>query len=117
MLVPDPFGHAADKTEGLAEVVTGDDGTFVVPAIAEGTLSVHVKVDQALPVRERRSATWRSGAIKQRSSPSSYKRLYEFEGPFESRFRTSRFPGLRYTLSTDLATGTKKHSRTAQARP
>ncbi len=50
---PHPFGDGADKTEGLAEVVTGDDGTFIIPAIAEGKLSVHAKVDQALPVRER----------------------------------------------------------------
>jgi Sigma-70, region 4 len=50
---PDPFGHAADKTEGVAEVVTGDDGTFIVPAIAEGKLTVNAKVNQALPVRQR----------------------------------------------------------------
>jgi hypothetical protein len=53
MSTPDPFGHAADKTEGLAEVVTGDDGTFSVPAIAEGKLIVYAKVDPALPVRQR----------------------------------------------------------------
>jgi hypothetical protein len=50
---PGPFGHAADKTEGVAEVVTGDDGTFIVPAIAEGKLVVYAKVNQALPVRQR----------------------------------------------------------------
>jgi RNA polymerase sigma factor (sigma-70 family) len=50
---PDPFGHAADKTEGVAEVVTGDDGTFIVPAIAEGKLILYARVDQALPVRQR----------------------------------------------------------------
>jgi hypothetical protein len=50
---PEPFGHAADNTEGLAEVITGDDGTFIVPAIAEGKLVVFAKVNQALPVRQR----------------------------------------------------------------
>jgi RNA polymerase sigma factor (sigma-70 family) len=50
---PAPFGQAADKTEGVAEVVTGDDGTFIVPAIAEGKLVVSTKVNQALPVRQR----------------------------------------------------------------
>ena len=50
---PDPFGRPADKTEGVAEVVTGDDGNFIVPAIAEGKLIVYAKVDQALPVRPR----------------------------------------------------------------
>jgi hypothetical protein len=50
---PEPFGHAADHTEGLAEVITGDDGTFIVPAIAEGKLILYAIVDQALPIRQR----------------------------------------------------------------
>jgi hypothetical protein len=38
---------------GLAEVITGDDGRFVVPAIAEGKLDVSPRLDPSLPVRPR----------------------------------------------------------------
>ena len=38
---------------GWAEVTTGDDGSFVIPAIAEGKLPVYPRLDLGLPVRPR----------------------------------------------------------------
>ncbi len=38
---------------GLAEVSSGDDGHFVVPAIAEGKLEVFLRLDPSSPVRAR----------------------------------------------------------------
>ncbi len=38
---------------GDAVVKTGPDGSFVVPAIAAGKLTIGARVDQALPVRPR----------------------------------------------------------------
>jgi hypothetical protein len=38
---------------GLAEVTTGDDGRFVVPAIAEGKLDVSPRLDPSVPARPR----------------------------------------------------------------
>jgi RNA polymerase sigma factor (sigma-70 family) len=49
----DTSRHAADPDQGLAEVITDDDGRFVVPAIAEGKLSVSPWLDPSLPVRTR----------------------------------------------------------------
>jgi RNA polymerase sigma factor (sigma-70 family) len=41
------------KAEGLAIVHTGPDGSFVIPAIAAGTLEIGTHVDAGLPVRPR----------------------------------------------------------------
>ena len=53
---------------GLAEVTTGDDGRFVVPAIAEGKLGVTPHIDPSLSVRPRPISDVWSRAIKRRSS-------------------------------------------------
>jgi RNA polymerase sigma factor (sigma-70 family) len=56
MSTTDPSGQGAmglDRTEGDAVVTTGPDGSFVVPAIAAGKLTVGMRVDQALSVRPR----------------------------------------------------------------
>jgi hypothetical protein len=47
------LGPSDGQPEGVARVTTGDDGTFTVPAIAEGKLSVSPRVDQRLPARPR----------------------------------------------------------------
>ncbi|MHB1558602.1 MAG: sigma-70 family RNA polymerase sigma factor [Isosphaeraceae bacterium] len=49
----DPSGMGLDRTAGYAQVTTGPDGTFVVPAIAGGRLWIMAGVDNALPVRPR----------------------------------------------------------------
>jgi RNA polymerase sigma factor (sigma-70 family) len=41
------------RTEGEAIVEAGPDGSFVIPAIAAGTLTIATRVDEALPVRPR----------------------------------------------------------------
>ena len=47
------FGHDGDRGRGVAEITTGDDGRFVVPAIAEGRLEVSAHPDPSWPVRPR----------------------------------------------------------------
>ncbi len=49
----DPYDIGFNRTAGNAQVTSGPDGTFVVPAIAGGRLSIMVGVDNALPVRPR----------------------------------------------------------------
>lgn len=47
------YDIAFDRTEGQAQATSGPDGTFVVPAIAGGRLSIMAGVDKTLPVRPR----------------------------------------------------------------
>ncbi len=49
----EPPGQDGDRVHGVAEVTTGDDGRFVVPAIAEGKLEVFPRPDPSSPVRSR----------------------------------------------------------------
>ena len=47
----DPAGTGVEQSTGGAEVVTAEDGTFTVPAIATGTLEVGVQSRESLPIR------------------------------------------------------------------
>ena len=47
----DPAGPGPEHTSGGAEVVTAEDGTFTIPAIATGRLEVGVQSSESLAVR------------------------------------------------------------------
>jgi len=53
------FGLCSGRVSGGGQIrftvyaAAGDDGTFIVQAIAEGKLTVYPQVDQALPARPR----------------------------------------------------------------
>ncbi len=49
----DPSHIGLDRTAGGAQVTSGADGSFVIPAIAAGKLTIMAGVDEALPVRPR----------------------------------------------------------------
>ena len=102
-------------TEGLAEVFTGDDGTFVVPAIAEGQADVHANVDDALPVRQRPIGDADDSEESNNEARHLPAKGCKSSGVHSSGgFTRAGSQEFRSALYTDLATGRKNHSPTAQ---